>query len=233
MNAEIPIPFDALGILRQDVCRRMGYGEAEPDVYTRTLLDRLLEEAPRRVRAAFYYRILPCRVLSDGIEAGNMRFHTEKKLARLLRHSEKIAVFAATAGNAFQRWTQEVSAANDPLELYVLDALGSCIAESAGDYMERQLENESGHLKHTSRFSPGYCNWPVSDQHRLFALLPPSPCGIRLNASSLMIPVKSISGVIGIGEEVTTRTYGCHICDDKHCYLRGRKKSEQAATRKE
>lgn len=225
METEISIPFDSLEVLPQEVGRRMGYGEIEPDEFTSALLRRLLEEARARVRPSFYYRILPCRILAESVEVEGVCFRTEKMLARLLRHSEKIAVFVATAGTRFQRWAEEVAEAKDPLELYVLDALGSCIAESAGDYMERQLENELGDLNHTNRFSPGYCNWPVVEQQKLFGLLPSEICGIRLNESSLMIPVKSISGVIGIGRQVVTKTYGCGICGDKNCYLRNQKRA--------
>lgn len=225
METEISIPFDSLGILPQEVGRRMGYGEIEPDEFTSALLRRLLEEARARVRPSFYYRILPCRILAESVEVEGVCFRTEKMLARLLRHSEKIAVFTATAGTCFQRWAEEVAATNDPLELYVLDALGSCIAESAGDYLERQLDNELGDLNHTNRFSPGYCNWPVVEQQKLFGLLPSGICGIRLNESSLMVPVKSISGLIGIGRQVVTKTYGCGICGDKNCYLRNQKRT--------
>lgn len=234
METTISIPFDSLGVLPEEVSRRMGYGEAEPDELTGALLKRLFEEAHERVRPSFYYRILPCRILAESVEVESVCFRTEKMLARLLRHSEKIAVFAATAGAGFQHWAEEVAAANDPLELYVLDALGSCIAESAGDYLEQQLESElSDHLHHTNRFSPGYCHWPVVEQQKLFGLLPPGVCGIRLNESSLMIPVKSISGVIGIGRQVVTKTYGCGICGDKNCYLRNQKRTASERTQAE
>lgn len=228
METGISIPFDLLGILPEEVSRRMGYGDTKPDEVTGALLRQLLEEARERVRPSFYYRILPCRILAESVEVEGVCFRTEKMLARLLRHSEKTAVFAATAGAGFQHWTEELAAANDPLERYVLDALGSCIAESAGDYLERQLEDELGDLNHTNRFSPGYCNWPVVEQQKLFGLLPAGICGIRLNESSLMVPVKSISGLIGIGRQVVTKTYGCGICGDKNCYLRNQKKSASA-----
>jgi len=54
--------------------------------------------------------------------------------------------------------------------------------------------------KITNRYSPGYCGWDVTEQHKLFQLMPENYCGIKLTPSALMDPVKSISGIIGIGK---------------------------------
>lgn len=67
--------------------------------------------------------------------------------------------------------------------------------------------------KHTNRYSPGYCGWHVSEQQKLFSLFPvASPCGIQLTDSSLMIPIKSVSGIIGVGSHVRKLEYTCGLC---------------------
>ena len=76
--------------------------------------------------------------------------------------------------------------------------------------------------KTTNRYSPGYCGWNVSDQQKLFALLPKNFCGVSLNENSMMLPVKSISAVIGIGKTVEKKDYQCSICDVEFCYKRDR-----------
>jgi hypothetical protein len=58
----------------------------------------------------------------------------------------------------------------------------------------------------------------VKDQFKLFSLLPENFCGIRLTDSALMIPIKSVSGIIGIGENVERKNYPCEICNMKDCY---------------
>ena len=86
------------------------------------------------------------------------------------------------------------------------------------DLLGRQMD-EFG-LKITNRYSPGYCNWPVSDQQILFLLLPEKFCGVTLTGSSLMIPIKSVSGVIGIGASVKMKEYTCDTCGMKDCTYR-------------
>lgn len=88
------------------------------------------------------------------------------------------------------------------VKVYIADAIGSVIAEKTADCMEIALDeyiHDRG-WRHTNRFSPGYCGWHVSEQKKLFPLFPSAePCGIRLTDSSLMLPIKSVSGVIGLG----------------------------------
>ena len=88
-------------------------------------------------------------------------------------------------------------------------------------YLENaELEKEFGAkgLGISYPYSPGYCGWKVSDQQILFSLLPNQPCGVSLTASSLMCPIKSVSGVVGIGRQMTRQKYGCELCGKKDCY---------------
>ena len=110
------------------------------------------------------------------------------------------------------------------LHIFILDVIGSCIAEKAGDKMELLLEKEIADYNHTNRFSPGYCGWDLTEQKKLFALLDGNPCGIKLSESCLMMPIKSISGIIGTGKNVTKKEYGCQFCELETCYKRKYKK---------
>ena len=80
--------------------------------------------------------------------------------------------------------------------------------------------NVSSAKRITNRYSPGYCGWQVAEQHKLFQLIPDNYCGIRLTESALMDPVKSVSGIIGIGENVKINPYTCRMCDMPDCVYR-------------
>ncbi len=107
----------------------------------------------------------------------------------------------------------------DLLTGYIYDVIGSEIVESAADLMQNELEKTviSSGKKITNRYSPGYCGWDVTEQHKLFELVPSNFCGIRLTESALMDPIKSVSGIIGIGENVRFNPYTCNLCDNKNC----------------
>jgi cobalamin-dependent methionine synthase I len=52
-------------------------------------------------------------------------------------------------------------------------------------------------LQPTKRYAPGYGDWELSSQTALLSLVDAGRIGIRLTGDFLMIPAKSISGVIG------------------------------------
>ena len=55
-----------------------------------------------------------------------------------------------------------------------------------------------------SRYSPGYGDWPLEAQRRLFELLDaPRKAGVSLTDSLLMVPSKSVSAIIGVKTEVS------------------------------
>lgn len=166
-----------------------------------------------------------------------------KTIARQLRGSEAFVFFAASAGSEFEAFQHLLQAENDMVKVYIADSLGSVIAEKTADSMEKALEaylethletyletyleekrKESGEgWKHTNRYSPGYCGWHVSEQQKLFSLFPvSSPCGIQLTDSSLMIPIKSVSGVIGVGTKVRKLEYTCGLCTYENCFRKRR-----------
>lgn len=142
-----------------------------------------------------------------------------------LRYSESAALFICTAGQKVGERSRQSMKEGDLLRGYVYDVLGSEIAEGAADKMQdamRAAMAATG-MSITNRFSPGYCGWDVAEQHKLFSFFPANYCGITLTDSALMNPVKSVSGIIGIGSKVKHEPYRCRQCDDKNCIYRGRK----------
>ena len=113
-------------------------------------------------------------------------------------------------------------ATGDMLRGYIVDSIGSETVEQVADWLERKLEEKSQlhGWKITNRYSPGYCGWSVAEQHKLFSFLPEKFCGITLTESALMLPIKSLSGIIGLGPLVKREEYQCSICDMKDCFRR-------------
>jgi hypothetical protein len=151
----------------------------------------------------------------DGIEFG-----IGKTVAKELRDASSVALFVCTAGRGISHSAQELLKGEDPVKGYVLDLLGSMIVEAACDQLQDQIKQiaHSEGLLITNRYSPGYCKWSVGDQHKLFSFFPPNCCGISLTDSSLMHPIKSVSGIIGLGKAVKFREYTCDLCSQVDCF---------------
>jgi cobalamin-dependent methionine synthase I len=143
---------------------------------------------------------------------GKENLHIGPKIAAIMNKGKYFAIFAVTAGEEFESYLRSSSEANDVLDNYILHAIGNRMVEKAEHLLETKLEEEMRRIPHTQRFSPGYCQWPLSDQGKIVTLLD-HPCGIRLTDYYFMIPAKSVSGVIGFGEGVKTDVSECELCE--------------------
>jgi len=215
------VDFSSLSVTTRKVYAEMGYRMQQPEEQVVELTESLLEEIRNIATPAFAFKLYSGSVDDETVYLDDgARLQTGAILSSLMQGSECFALFTATAGNSFQRYQDELKNENDMLKSYVADTIGSCIAEGAGDYMESILEKEITGLRHTKRFSPGYCGWHLSGQKEIFRLLGGNPCDITLSDVCLMKPIKSISGIIGIGSNVKENVYGCRYCELETCYKR-------------
>ena len=206
------LSFADLAITPADIFAQMGYGSTVPDAQTQRETQAVADDVRRWLQPQFCYFV--CRELPP--------FNMGGIIERQLRGSEAYACFVCTAGMEFEDWQQRLKKEDDMVCLFIADALGSVIAEKCADRMEEHLQRSIDKLgwHHTNRFSPGYCGWHVSEQQLLFPLFEGKTCGVRLTDSSLMVPIKSVSGLIGLGKEVRRLDYTCGLCDFKQCYKR-------------
>lgn len=149
-------------------------------------------------------------------------FEIGKTVAKEYRNSENYALFICTAGSGISQRSQELLTGENPVLGYVFDILGSMIVETATDLLQSEIKQfaNAKNMAITNRYSPGYCKWSVADQHKLFSFFPDNCCGISLTDSALMHPIKSVSGIIGLGKEVKFREYTCDLCSQVDCFHR-------------
>jgi len=206
------LSFSDLALSPADVYAQMGYGSATPDEQTQRETLAVMEAARPLMRPQFCYTVV------SHLPA----FHLGPIITGQLRGSEAYALFVCTSGKEYDAYLQRLKDDGDMVRLFIADALGSIIAEKCADRMEESLQLSIDKLgwHHTNRFSPGYCGWHVAEQQQLFPLFGGQTCGVRLTDSSLMVPIKSVSGIIGLGKEVRRLDYTCGLCDFKQCYKR-------------
>lgn len=171
------------------------------------------------------YRVLDCPEVNmrEGIVACSAGYlHTGRKISGYMKGSGRIALFLCTAGKIFTGLSQAYQQNGDFLEAFVVESIGSATVENAMDKVQQYLEEDMTEQgkKITNRYSPGYCEWALSGQRDLFAYIGDHPTVITINESCLMQPIKSVSGIIGIGDEVRKRPYGCDICNSASCAYR-------------
>jgi hypothetical protein len=164
----------------------------------------------------------------DNLRCHGILYECDTTIAQQLQGSWGLAFFAVTLGKTFDTWSRSFFEQGDPFSGYIADIIGSIQTERAADWLESEISDKmkGRGFKCTNRFSPGYCGWDVYEQHKLFDLFPEHFIGIDLNPSALMTPIKSVSGVIGIGKQVKKMNNTCKYCDQPDCFMRRRKINE-------
>jgi len=131
-----------------------------------------------------------------------------------------------TAGDGLERESAELARLGRSAEALLLDAAGSAAAEEAADRLCARVVGAAPALESPERVacrvSPGYGDWPLAAQPRLFDLLPHAEIGVELLPSLMMRPRKSISFAMWLdadGRPVPGLS-GCGYCLLDRCAFR-------------
>lgn len=219
----IPLTIADLTFSDKELYDTLGYRDTIPDGYILSSISKLKEELLSICLPQFGYRLLSGNPLGTSILIiGNQLVTPNKIITQALSRSDYFYLLVASVGKEADEWISKKRNGSDIMEAWIADALGSVLAEAivaAGISNLEQIARMEG-MYITNSYSPGYCGWNVSEQQRLFAMLPKKFCGVTLIDSSLMLPIKSVSALVGVGQNVEKAPYKCDICTKKDCYKR-------------
>ena len=208
-------------INRRRVLLDIGYtSDSEASVRMVSLVNDYIENAHQYIAPSFSYTVRDIVLVTGNsvtIEY-DVVFESEV-ISKLLEKANKVAVFVVTIGNYLEDSAAQLAEDGLVLQSAVLHSIGSDAAEKLADSVESQI-SEVAHnqgLTITRRFSPGYCDWNVTQQKMVFQAMRGDCAGVSLTDSCLMIPRKSISGIIGIGPSEITKYNPCKTCDEYDC----------------
>jgi len=200
-----------------------GKGNQELPESIRSKLRVLENKFNSLIKPHIYYKVVDFRVKDEGVIhiEGTIEFES-KNLSEVMKSAEKLVCFIGTLGPGVKEEVDALIQNNDLSEAYILDAMGSVAVEDLVDKFQLTIRNECERESKTVtlRFSPGYCDWPLTEQKKLFSLFEPEDISVQLLDSCLMEPVKSISGVFGIVPRGSTLYNPCSSCDDRGCKAR-------------
>ena len=234
-TTELLLSFDELDHNPKDIITILGYADGEVPEHLYEIYDEVISKARSLCQIRGGYRYFSDVVRqNDNVHyrIKNVDFVLGKTISAQLQKAQSVGLFLCTIGDSLVTWASQLMSKGDFFKGYMADAVASQTVELAVDKIQAYIEADQLHrgMKITNRYSPGYCGWHVSEQHKLFSLLPKNFCDITLTESSLMLPIKSVSGIIGIGPNVRRMDYTCRLCDKTDCIYRRRfEKSRQDA----
>lgn len=153
--------------------------------------------------------------------------------ADLLGKAEIALVSVHSIGPRLDEAVRELNRTGDNLLAYLLDSVGVVGLGKVGDAVRAMAEKEAEERNWGvgANLSPGsLVGWPLEGQGPLCSLLPIQEAGVTLNASHILVPFKTVSGLIGLGPEYKSRKVGsvCRFCMHAETCWRRRKDPESA-----
>lgn len=156
--------------------------------------DKLIQRFNSYAKYRFAYAKVPVTVVESKsiFDCGTV---ISSSLAKILTGCNEAIFFAVSAGIEVDRLISRASLQSSA-DAFIFDAIGSAMIESFADYVNGLIIDNQ---KSTKRFSPGYADFPLEFQSTLLKRLnAEATVGVSLSEQLLMIPMKSITAVIGI-----------------------------------
>ncbi len=144
------------------------------------------------------------------------------KLSMALEREFKVALFALTLGADVCDWLATLNG-DDVWSGFLADAIASELVEAAANDLQALLAQSLGPERYysTLRFSPGYCDWTIEEMPLLLKRINASEIGITLSDGGMMIPQKSICGVVGFSINPDAVDFNpCETCPEEDCNQR-------------
>ena len=213
----------AINIDKQQVLSQIGYcDDYEPSFRIKSLVNDYIENYHNLVDSTYSYTLRDIKSVQENrVTIDDSIILESRVIARLSEKCEKVAIFILTIGNHLEEMVAYLAENGLVLQASVLDAIGSDAVEQLAVFVEDRIRKIAGSwgISISRRFSPGYCDWDVSQQEMIFRALSDNSAGVRLTEEYLMLPRKSISGIIGIGSRNSNvEDYNpCNTCLKQDC----------------
>jgi hypothetical protein len=210
-----------LNLKTREILRRQGLGggaKLRPEIKDLILellasikKTRLLEPAV----AYEYYTVSSMNGSQISLE-GNKAIHGPL-IPAIFPEAKELAVLFCTIGPMLEKQVTDYSKSGETMRGMILDGIGS----TAVDMLFPEVlgfiaaEVSSRGYEISSPVNPGMPGFPLSEQWNLLGLVDADEIGVRLTASGVLVPRKSVSMVIGIGPKMTrwTEAEVCARCN--------------------
>lgn len=136
-------------------------------------------------------------------------------IKRHLAGCSRVILSGVTLGRRVDDLISKLSVSDMQMAVYA-DCGASALAEQTADifeeYIKSVLPEKTPYM--TCRFAPGYGDLPLAEQRRLIRRLDAERMiGLTLNESDLLVPLKSITGIMGIADHpVSGHMADCGCC---------------------
>jgi hypothetical protein len=154
-------------------------------------------------------------LLHDRLRLENGGLLRGELISRHLAPASEVMVVVCSIGRELEEHTAQVME-SEIVRGLALYGVGSAAVELLANTACQRIELEAAGrgLQTTVPLGPGMIGWPVEEgQRQVFDLLDASAIGVELTEANIMLPLKSLSMVIGLGVEFGLKGRTCDYCN--------------------
>jgi len=208
-----------LYIDKKEVLRYLGHKNQKIDAVLDNLIDELIDEIKEYIQPKYTYKVFQIEKDENEIKLVNSNYTLEgKDIYKHLIQSNQCAILATTLGSMVENKIKYYEKA-DLTKALILDSCATCAVESYTDDIQEKIKIKAieQELGITYRYSPGYGDFPINTQHIIIRLLEADKrIGLTVTDSSVLLPRKSITAVIGFQDKNIISVHpGCNSCENK------------------
>jgi hypothetical protein len=216
---EIELTTDLMETILIGTLSRLGVNRGSPiEPKVEIFLSEVYSSARKTIKPKGMYRCAPIRELKEDRIKTAVGSVMSARFANLVKRSEGKRYVCFSVLTIGEDLENKYESEKSIMKQAVVDTIESLLIETAAHQFDLSLQmavNTLG-MQSSSRFSPGYCDWPLNGQKIIFRCLDSSQIGLTLTEHYLMRPSKSISGISVIAERVPYSVQ-CAFCEKADC----------------
>ncbi|MBQ6503766.1 MAG: hypothetical protein IJI57_07620 [Flexilinea sp.] len=207
----------------REAARYLGYHRTQPDAAVQALIEACITEVEAAAVPKSTHERFPLLFSGDETFLVASLHLKSRSLMRNLAGCDEVYLFAATLGIAVDTLIKR-AALMDTAKGAVMQAAAAAVIEAYCDEENEKLREEaqSEGLYLRPRFSPGYGDLSLDCQRDFLNLLKAQKnIGLTVTDSGLMVPIKSVTAIIGISStDNNCHLQGCEACSKSECTFR-------------
>ncbi len=203
-------------INQNEALRYLGYRKGMDITDIRPSLDICEKRLIERASARYIYKIFPIEFTTGVAISGSNIVFSGEDIKNHLKNCTHIIILTATLGASVDMLINSLQKTNMS-EALITDSLANAAIEQVCNKAEEDISKALNGKHFTWRFSPGYGDFPLDYQSKIIEITQSSKkIGLCVNPSGMLIPVKSVTAIIGISDSpIEKGRRGCVVCNLK------------------
>ncbi len=213
--------INKLFVKDEEILRYLGHKNQQISQNTMELINWCKNEISNNFEGKYIYECYDLTKESNVIKLLNTSISlTGKDIYKHLNNCNQCVLMATTLGINIDKNINYYFKENITKAI-IFDACATAFIESLCDYVEVEIKKDINSDNLTSRFSPGYGDLSINIQPIIINQLDAyRRIGLAVNESLILIPKKSVTAIIGVGDNFKTYNKCSQCIKNNNCNLR-------------